>query len=911
MLRDIPTRALLIAGFLAAGLLPVMVVALLSLSAGKAELKHQAFAQLESVRNIKRGQIESFFEQRARIVTLLASDPYLADAFAELSGAFHAQGGAAGGHFAGHDHGQFEAPPSYRAVHDRHAAFFARYVDALGFYDLLLVEAGGETCFSVKKESDFAAVAGSSLREVWEGALRERRAVLSDTRPYAPSRDAAAQFVAAPVMRDGVLLGVVALQISLDSIDAIMRERSGMGQTGETYLVGPDRKMRSDSRRDPARTVEASFRGDVAHNGVDTEATRRALAAEAGAAGVQEFTGKTVLAAYAPVDVLGTRWAIVAVIDQDEIDAQISRALNPKIAAVLLGSCAVVVALALLVSLAITRGIRGIVSEVGRLSARVLEGKLGARGAPDAVGRDFRVVVAQINGLIDAFVVQLDSVPAPVVIVDPALRVGFVNRAGAALAGVSREAAVGQPCCEVFGFARCSGADCLARQAMAERRPVSGETTFVRDGRRLDLLVTASPLGRPGAEPAGGLEVIVDRTEARRVAEDKRKLEERVGRMQRLEAVATLAGGIAHDFNNILTYLYAYADIAEGMLEPTHPAKAPLGQIGVGITRASELVKQILVFSRKVTSERAPLDLVPLVKESAKLVQASLPPTIRLMVKTPAGPLPVLAEPTQAHQVVSNLLTNAHHAMLEGGGELGVELSARVLPEAREPDDVPLPPGRYVVLRVADTGHGMDELTQARVFEPFFTTKPVGQGTGMGLALVHGIVTAYGGAIRLESAPGKGSSFEVLLPLVELESAGSELPSHAPGAPRVLAPGARRGRILFVDDEERICQVGAQMLDSLGYDVTTHLSGRAAIEELRSSPGQYDALVTDLLMPDMDGRALSREALAVHPELPIVLTTGQREQPTPEQLDAEGIDALLVKPYRKSDLARVLGELLA
>jgi nitrogen-specific signal transduction histidine kinase len=379
------------------------------------------------------------------------------------------------------------------------------------------------------------------------------------------------------------------------------------------------------------------------------------------------------------------------------------------------------------------------------------------------------------------------------------------------------------------------------------------------------------------------------------MAGEKRRLEDRVSRMQRLEAIGTLAGGIAHDFNNILTGLFAYADIVHGLLPPGSPAAPHLDAMTQGFERAADLVRQILTFSRQAPGDAQPLDVAPLVKEAAKLVRASLPPGIKLDLKVPARPFPVSASPVQLHQVVMNLLTNARLA-LEDGGALTVGLDDAVV--GADGEALHLAPGAYVVLDVADTGCGMDAATQARIFEPFFTTRAPGQGTGMGLALVHGIVTGCGGAVAVESEPGRGSVFRVYLPRV----AGAPAAAHE-AAP---VPRGRGERVLLVDDEEQVREAGRLVLESLGYRVRTAAGGAAALALLAADPQACDVLVTDLRMPGMDGFEVAQQARALRADLPVVLTTAFAPGSALAEARAAGVREVVMKPWRGGELGRVL-----
>ncbi len=902
MIRDIPTRWLLLIAFLGAGLLPLMIGALVSYGTGRAELKHQAFRQLESVRSIKRTQLDRFFEERRRNLVLLAHDPYLIDAFEDLDRAYRAGGGASGAAFAGHDARRFDAPAAYRSVHDRHFPFLSRYVDQLGFYDLLLLDpARGEVCFSVQKERDFGtAVADqpSALRDAWHRVVNGEREVLSDTRTYPPSANAAAQFVAAPIVRDDRVLGVVALQIGITEVDAIMNERSGMGATGDTWLVGSDFRPRSDSARDSRRTVQAAF-ADPGALLLRNEASERALAGETGSRVIRDRVGRRILSAWIPFDGVQPRWALVAQIDEAEIDAQIDRALNTKIMALLVISAGAVVILALVLSLLIGRSIGSVGTQLENLGNAVKRGEMLARADEQTVSVDFRRVVRNINELLDAFVARLDNLPVAAIIIDRNLHIRFANTAARELVPDRGADLVGLRCCDALCATTGCGKQCLVEQAMLRREVVRAEMDGAGDSSR--FLVTASPILGPDGQVVAAFEVIVDQTEARRAEREKKRLEERVARMQRLEAVGTLAGGIAHDFNNILTYMFAYADIAKRQLPAQSPAIPPVDDLVTAIERASALVGQILSFSRRLDTEPVPLDLGPLVKEVVRMVKAGLPPTVRLSVEIPGQSFCVMADPSQLHQVVLNLVTNAHQALGAGGGEVRIALGDETIQPSDPRVGPSLPPGDYRVLRVTDTGCGMDQRTQERIFEPFFTTKPVGKGTGMGLALVHGIVTSCGGAVLVESELGKGSTFRVFLP-------GCELTHRTADEPEVSACGAGR-RVLLVDDELHVRETTRLQLESLGYRVEAFSSGAGAVEELRENGARYDVVLTDLRMPDIDG--LQVACAAGDRKLPVVLVTAYSDGVTPEQARAAGVTELLLKPFRRSDLARVIHALVA
>jgi PAS domain S-box-containing protein len=384
---------------------------------------------------------------------------------------------------------------------------------------------------------------------------------------------------------------------------------------------------------------------------------------------------------------------------------------------------------------------------------------------------------------------------------------------------------------------------------------------------------------------------------------ERRRLEAQLRQSQKMEAIGTLAGGIAHDFNNILTAMVGYTEMALTHLPSNHPARHDLGQVLKAGDRARELVQQILSFSRPSEHERKPLLLGPVIKEALKLLRASLPATIEIQQELSATEGTVLADPTQIHQLLMNLCANAAHAMRRRGGVLTVRLE-RVELDARAAATFPdLEPGAYHCLSVADTGVGMDEATLERIFEPFFTTKAPGEGTGMGLSVVHGIVKAHQGAITVSSRPGQGTTFRIYFPLLDDQAPAEPLPQA-----RELPHGQER--ILVVDDEEPLLSLVTRMLEMLGYRVTGRSSGAEALARFKMDPHAFDLVITDLIMPRMTGLDLAREIKALRPELPIILCTGFSEQMSRERARELGIARLLRKPMVLVEVARTVREVL-
>ncbi len=360
-----------------------------------------------------------------------------------------------------------------------------------------------------------------------------------------------------------------------------------------------------------------------------------------------------------------------------------------------------------------------------------------------------------------------------------------------------------------------------------------------------------------------------DISERMNALKDKHTLELQIQQAQKMEAIGTLAGGIAHDFNNILTAIMGYSELALLEVDKNTSLHGHLQQIKQAGKRAVGLVRQILTFSRRQYQEVSPLQISLIVKEALKLLRASIPTTIdiRQDIQTEAM---VLADPTQIHQVMMNICTNAYYAMADSGGTLTVSLKEvdynRPVNDAGEE----VPPGRYVVLTISDTGPGMNRETKGRIFEPYFTTKEKGKGTGLGLAVVHGIIEAYHGRIGVYSEPGHGTTFNIYLPALNAAHRIREQNNNV----EVELLTQQAERVAFVDDEEAIRDLAVQFLTQAGYRVTAFTNGREAWEAMKADIGVWDLLITDLTMPEMAGNQLAILVKGVRPDLPVIICSG-------------------------------------
>jgi PAS domain S-box-containing protein len=427
-----------------------------------------------------------------------------------------------------------------------------------------------------------------------------------------------------------------------------------------------------------------------------------------------------------------------------------------------------------------------------------------------------------------------------------------------------------------------------------------------KDGGELWGALSMATILDTNGESVGALGMVTDITE-RHQAESKRTLlEAQLRESQKMEAIGTLAGGIAHDFNNILAVILGNVSLSQQQLDVAHHAAQHLGQIEMAGMRARSLVQKILAFSRMQPHALVSQPIRPLIEESIGLLRSTLPASVELDVQFGSAPLVVSADATQVQQILLNLCTNAWHALDGSAGRITIGLDAAELDAAAAGLlGVDLAPGRYAHLWVRDTGSGMDAATRARVFEPFFTTKRVGQGTGLGLAVVHGIVSAHHGAITVDSTPGRGSAFHLYFPLlVAGESAGAE-----PALER-LAPPGRGEHVLYVDDDQPILLMVEALLKRLGYRVTTVEHPREALQRVRDDPTLFDLVVTDFNMPELNGLELAAELAALRPGLPVAISSGFVSDDLRNAALAHGVRALLQKEYTLEQLPPLVHHLL-
>ncbi len=500
----------------------------------------------------------------------------------------------------------------------------------------------------------------------------------------------------------------------------------------------------------------------------------------------------------------------------------------------------------------------------------------------------------------------LDATPDFVGSTDPAGHNIYLNRAARKMLGRGEDEDVSD-----LGIADCHP-PWATRLILDEGIPAAllhgvwtGSTAIrARDGREIPVLQVILCHRNDRGEVSHLSTIARDVTELKRAEEERQVLEGRLRESQKMESIGTLAGGVAHDFNNVLVAILGSVVLARQEIAPGHPAHELLVRISQAAIRARALVHQILTFSRRTPPDRLVQALNPVIEEAIAFLRVTLPATVALEVILPPEPIDVLVDAAQIHQVLMNLCTNAWQALPDSRGHVTVTL-ARVALHAAAAATLSLPPGSYARLRVRDDGAGMDEATRLRVFEPFFTTKPVGQGTGLGLAVVHGIVAASGGAISISSTRGAGTSVEIHLPVasgprqVELSvKAGKD------------APPGHGEHVVIVDDDEVVRMTLEALLERGGYRVTSFAGGAAALDAIGRDGQRFQLVVTDYNMPGMSGLAIAEALRQTAPRLPVIVTSGYVDDNLLERARAVGVSAVMLKEHSTEQLLHIVARTL-
>jgi PAS domain S-box-containing protein len=490
-----------------------------------------------------------------------------------------------------------------------------------------------------------------------------------------------------------------------------------------------------------------------------------------------------------------------------------------------------------------------------------------------------------------------DTVGTGILIIDRDTQIIIeANPTAIEMTGLSKEEVIGQIC------------HLLVCPAQVDKCPVkdlgqnidhSERKLICADGHIKDIIKTVYPITVKGR--ACYIESFIDISKQKQAEEEKQNLESRLNQAQKMESIGNLAGGIAHDFNNILTSILGFSNLALSTVDKGSELEDDLNEIHTAGLRAKDLVKQILTIARQSDEEIAPLKVDSIVKEVIKFIRSSIPTTIEIQSNINSK-TPIMGNQAQIHQIFMNLITNAAHAMESNGGILGINLEDYCFDDRAVLQYPNLKPGNYNKITVSDTGIGIPQDIIGSIFEPYFTTKDQGDGTGLGLATVHGIVESYGGTITVSSRQGKGTLFTIFLPVTEKKQIQHSTESED------LPRGTES--ILLIDDELSIVKLNQKILEALGYQVTPQTNSMDALERLKTRANDYDLIITDMTMPKLTGLKLAEAMMDIHPELPIILFTGYSKQISAQDATANNIKVILKKPVSKIDLAEIVRKVL-
>ena len=487
-----------------------------------------------------------------------------------------------------------------------------------------------------------------------------------------------------------------------------------------------------------------------------------------------------------------------------------------------------------------------------------------------------------------------DAITDIITIQDPDMRITRANQAAGHIFGVHPQELIGRYCYELFRGSRSPCSGCPVTETIQNQSPRSAE--IYHPSLRKTFAVSTSPILDDDGRVLRIIHWAKDIT-------DKKNLQQQLLQAQKMEAIGTLAAGIAHDFNNILTAIIGYSELAGDTLPSNHQAARDIAAIQEAGQRARTLVQQILTIGRKTEPTLEPLLLQPIIREAAQLLRASLPRTIGIVLDLDESCGPVLIDSGQIHQVVMNLCTNAYHAMRAMGGTLHIALDAIALGREDLVHTIDLAEGSHARLRINDTGSGIAREHLERIFDPYFSTKKKGEGTGLGLSVVHSIVKNHGGQITVDSHAGGGSTFTVYLPQCKSHQPRESTPveQHPPGGSE---------HILLLDDEEQVIDVHGRFLQSLGYRVEGYTRCKDAILAFRAAASSYDLVITDMTMPYLTGIEFAEEIRQHRRDIPIIACTGFSDSINMKNAWAFGIGKLLMKPATLSELGTAVRELL-
>ncbi|MFP4419221.1 MAG: ATP-binding protein [Desulfococcaceae bacterium] len=728
-----------------------------------------------------------------------------------------------------------------------------------------------------------------------------RETVIDPTTYVIGDRDVEVVSVVSPIRIGGRSLGVAGVDLSMQKLSQMVA-RVHPFDAGHCFLMTNGGEV--VAHPDPAHIGQPGF------SDPEVLAAVRAGETRSWVRDADPVNGQRSFMVISPIDVghTGTPWSLAISVPVRRVLADAFRLRNN---AILIAAISLLLILALvswIIRAVLTRPIRRMARSFNDIASgrESLETPLSVE-SEDEMGElatafnqmadRLKAVMRSLQEERDYSRELLQVAPGPILSIRPDGALNYLNPAGERLIGLSADEAVNRPVHDLLALSEPEFSfPCLFRRDLAGLNSRESEVESL-DGHHATVLWNFTLRRNRDGLPVELIAFGNDITGRRRAEREKRELEHRLQQSQKMEAIGNLAGGIAHDFNNILAPIMGFSELALRILPEEEKVAGYLWEIHSAAQRARELVTQILTFCRGGRRERGPIQMEVVVKEVLKLLRASLPKLIDIRESIPDHCPPALANPTHIHQIVMNLVTNAAHAIGDRPGVIEIRLEAtRISDRSAEG----LVDGDYLRLIIRDSGDGIPEEVRDRIFEPYFTTKAEGKGTGMGLAIVYGIVRDYGGNIQVFSRRDEGTTVSVYLP------SGDRVSDPETTDPRSTAIPQGTERVVLVDDEASVARVVARMLREAGYQATVYNRAIAARDDLRENPRGADLLVTDLSMAELSGLDLARDVLRRRPDLPVILYSGSLDALPPETLRNAGIGAVLAKPFTQLQLARTV-----
>jgi PAS domain S-box-containing protein len=726
----------------------------------------------------------------------------------------------------------------------------------------------------------------------------------------------------------GSVIAVLKMGINVnEAVIPLLNTGKGLGKSGEAFLVN-SRKESLGKLKYPLNSGEFAR---PLQDPLQSEVVERAVSGNDGIMESDDYRGEPVLAAYRFIEMTPDwGWGLIVKRDQRELYAPLR---HNVVVSLVLGLAGLFIVIVLTVIFA--RKISNPIKSLSEAAARVAEGDLSVR-ASEASDKEVAILSQTFNSMVQhlqdsqsrleqtvakrtgelqqsnenlqneinirhkiekalreseaRFRALFEFSPQAVLLTEAGDgRIIDVNNKLCESMGISKEGLVGKSTTELGCFS--SEQRTIIIDEVKEKGEINGmEWEFIMPGgRKFDGLIYSRLLTL--SDKPCVLTIIVDITE-------HKMLESKLLQSQKMEAIGTLAAGIAHDFNNILNSMFGYIEVLKRDLKENKKALSSLESIGNGGRRAASLIKQILTFSRQADQNNVPVQLQTVIDDVVGLLHGTLPASVELQQEVDSNCKEVMGDDTQLHQVVMNLCTNALQAMQEKGGVLSIELRQISISRALAENDSDLPAGEYARLRIKDTGIGIDEVTLQRIFEPYYSNRPSGEGTGLGLAMVHGIVKSHAGTIRCRSEVGRGTLFEVFIPVMKEDVTVVRQEESA--------PPEFKGRILYIDDEIANKQIWEIAFKHIGCQIVAETDSEKALQIFQHSPGSFDVVITDQSMPEMTGIELARQMLEIRPDLPIILATGFDNNSNKEEALKTGIKGFIKKPHSLDDLLRVI-----